>query len=797
MKLWKKMKENGNMKAMQRLFTAISLAVFTLTACQEEKTEGPGDHDNYFASVETFSPDTKTALGEGNSVVWSAEDCIAVFEDSSEGQAYQILDSYIGKNSGEFSLVEGLTANGTTAVDGAIAVYPFNENLNVRSSENAGYEITGINFPKEQRYSAGSFSDEAFPMAAFAPAGSKSLSFKNIGGILKLSLTGSYSVSRINLTGNSGEPISGSAIVTLGQDGIPSVKLSNDACASVTLICDPAIQLDTEKATDFYISVPPTDFEAGFTVTVTDSEGRNTIRNTDKPNAVKRSGILAMPEFAQNALVLMNNVSDSNWDLILSDLNQTALCFSYAETGSNELQAIMDGEHEIRMHFDDSGRPVSYYSDNMEVHIEYEESKAVYYFIIDGISSIDTASIINYPQVKSGTEGNIDFAIHIAGSKEWEMLWNKVSEKIETPFDGHVGDFIEAMNFLKATDGMESLAMAEYTESDDDLAKFIDLIKTKSTHRQNNDFIRYPVGIKAGGAKINEGQGVSFELQGTIKGYSNGKAFNFEYGMCYSATNEKPTFNDSVVSTVYVGNEGQTSVAIALPEWFEVSGLSEEKYYYRAFFKNRDTGEIFYSLNTEILEIADDEEARWVDLGLSVLWAAYNVGASSPEEYGTYFSWGEVEEKAEYTWNNYIFHNWSTNEYYFIGSEISGTSYDAASVKWGGGARMPTLDEIQELENECTFSRGISTLNGVAGQLITGPNGNSIFLPFAGRRYSIPTNPSLNIYDVGTVGVFWSGTFREQSKYYYGAYTLTTGYPSLSSQSDRYHGHPIRPVKSK
>ena len=84
-------------------------------------------------------------------------------------------------------------------------------------------------------------------MAAFAPAGSKSLSFKNIGGILKLSLTGSYSVSRINLTGNSGEPLSGSAIVTLGQDCIPSVKLSNDACASVTLICDPAIQLDTEN----------------------------------------------------------------------------------------------------------------------------------------------------------------------------------------------------------------------------------------------------------------------------------------------------------------------------------------------------------------------------------------------------------------------------------------------------------------------------------------------------------------------------------------------------------------------
>lgn len=784
------------MKAMQRLFTAISLAVFTLTACQEEKTEGPGDHDNYFASVETFSPDTKTALGEGNSVVWSAEDCIAVFEDSSEGQAYQILDSYIGKNSGEFSLVEGLTTNGTTAVDGAIAVYPFSENLNVRSSENAGYEISGINFPKEQRYSAGSFSDEAFPMAAFAPAGSKILSFKNIGGILKLSLTGSYSVSRINLTGNSGEPLSGSASVTLGQDGIPSVRMSDNASGSVSIVCTPAVQLDCNKATDFYISIPPTDFEAGFTVTLTDSEGRNTIKTTGKPNSVKRSRILAMPEFAQNALVLMNNVSDSNWDLILSDLNQSALCFSYAETGSNELLAIMDGEHEIRMHFDDSGRPVSYYSDDMEVHIEYIGDNATYYFIIDGTSIIETVSTVSEPQVKSGTEENVGTAIDIAGSNEWEQLWNKMEEKYETPLAEYIGDFIEAMDFLKATDSMESLAMAEYTESDDNLIKFIDLIKTKSTHSQNDDFIRYPVGIKAGGAKINEGQSVSFELQGTIKGYSNGKAFNFEYGMCYSATNEKPTFSDSVVSTVYVGNEGQTSVAIALPEWFEVSGLSEEKYYYRAFFKNRDTGEIFYSLNTEILEIADDEEARWVDLGLSVLWAAYNVGASSPEEYGTYFSWGEVEEKAEYTWNNYIFHDWSTNEYYFIGSEISGTSYDAASVKWGGGARMPTLEEVEELVNNCTIASG--NRNGIAGVLATGPNGNCIFLPYAGSRFSVPSDPGCNLYYDGSQCWFWSGTYNENTKYGYGAYMLSGGGQTLrKSSGDRYHGRSIRPVKNK
>lgn len=193
-------------------------------------------------------------------------------------------------------MVEGLVTEGTgTATDGAIAVYPFTENLSVTAAED-GYEITGITFPSEQIYAAGSFSDEAFPMTALAPSGSKNLSFKNIGGILKLSLTGSYSVSQITLAGNSDELLSGSATITIGPDGIPSVEMSDDASTSVTLICDPAVQLDSDKATDLYISIPPTNFEAGFTVTATSADSKTYSVSTDKKNNVARSRILAMPE---------------------------------------------------------------------------------------------------------------------------------------------------------------------------------------------------------------------------------------------------------------------------------------------------------------------------------------------------------------------------------------------------------------------------------------------------------------------------------------------------------------------
>ena len=320
-----KITENGKMKTMKKLITAASVVVLALTGCQEERFEGPGNSDNYFASVETFGSDTKTALGENRSVVWSAEDRIAVFEGSSEGLAYKVLDSYVGKSSGEFAEVEGLMTEGTGAgIGGIIAVYPFNEDLTVTSGANGDYLIEGISFPSEQKYIAGSFSDEAFPMTAVCENGSRNLSFKNIGGVLKLSLTGSYSVSQITLTGNSGEPLSGPATVTLGPDGIPSVTMSDDASTSVTLICDPAVQLDSEKATDFYISIPPTEFENGFTVTVTDENGLNSIKTTNKSNILGRSKILVMPGLSDDALIKMtydNDYIEGSHSFILSNGN--------------------------------------------------------------------------------------------------------------------------------------------------------------------------------------------------------------------------------------------------------------------------------------------------------------------------------------------------------------------------------------------------------------------------------------------------------------------------------------------
>ena len=140
---------------------------------------------------------------------------------------------------------------------------------------------------------------------------------------------------------------------------------------------------------------------------------------------------------------------------------------------------------------------------------------------------------------------------------------------------------------------------------------------------------------------------------------------------------------------------------------------------------------------------------EYVDLGLSVMWATCNVGASQPEEYGEFFSWGEVESKSAYFNNTYKFLEGA--------SKYSGGTYtkycesdgkivldpedDVAYVRWGENWRIPTDEEFGELLDNCIWA--IDTINGVVGyRAVSKINGNSIFLPAAGEMWYDNKTPS-------------------------------------------------------
>lgn len=156
-----------------------------------------------------------------------------------------------------------------------------------------------------------------------------------------------------------------------------------------------------------------------------------------------------------------------------------------------------------------------------------------------------------------------------------------------------------------------------------------------------------------------------------------------------------------------------------------------------------------------------------VDLGLpsGTLWADRNVGADSPEAYGDYFAWGETKPKSTYDWDTY---KWCRGWFDTMTKYCTKSSYgtvdnktvldledDAAYVNMGTEWRMPTFDEMEELCNKCTWTW--TTQNGTKGYKVTGPNGNSIFLPAAGWRY-----------DSNLIGEFcdyWSSSLYESKSY--------------------------------
>ena len=170
---------------------------------------------------------------------------------------------------------------------------------------------------------------------------------------------------------------------------------------------------------------------------------------------------------------------------------------------------------------------------------------------------------------------------------------------------------------------------------------------------------------------------------------------------------------------------------------------------------------------------------EYVDLGLSVKWATCNVGASSPEDFGDYYAWGETETKSSYDEDN-------CETYRKDIGDITGTDRDVAHVNWGGAWRMPTMDEIQELMDNCDLEW--TTQNEVEGLKVTSrKNGNSIFLPAAGWW----TGTSLDY--AGGSGRYWSSTPDEshtQGAYHLGLYS---GYRGRGWCS-RAPGHSVRPV---
>ena len=318
----------------------------------------------------------------------------------------------------------------------------------------------------------------------------------------------------------------------------------------------------------------------------------------------------------------------------------------------------------------------------------------------------------------------------------------------------------------------------------------------------NEKYTAFPV-IKLFNLEMLASPKLEFTLEGTIQtlsstctyksavlnGYVEGEE-NFTsistYGFIYGAS---PTLTDK--SGTMIAAAGNTDGSFAVT----IDGLSEETtYYYRAYLfvdGKPEYGEV-RSFKTKKKEMGEE-----VDLGLSVNWRGWRVGATKPEEYGNYFAWGETSQKEYYAWQSYFENPYDENNEW-IGSatttDVAGTDKDAATVILGEKWRMPTYEEVKELMEKCSWTW--SDYNGVKGYTVesnvAGYEGNFIFLPAAGNY------DKTSIKQEGSYGGYWSSTpLDSESKaaayifYFYGETIHST------QSSNRYTGRTIRPVTPK
>lgn len=252
---------------------------------------------------------------------------------------------------------------------------------------------------------------------------------------------------------------------------------------------------------------------------------------------------------------------------------------------------------------------------------------------------------------------------------------------------------------------------------------------------------------------------------------------------------------DFQVSMKIVMQDGSITMVYGIGVYDQVAfSLKDENPFLRVIYDMRTTKKFFISdiARIEWGEEPDPYQPEAVDMGLSVKWASFNVGATKPEENGDYFAWGEVEPKNEYSWATYklcqgtktTITKYCISSYYGQVDNLTTLEWtdDAATRNLGATWRMPTKDEWNELRDGCDW-KWINAYNKVGYQVTSKSTGNTIFLPAAG--WLLGTSVSQTRY-----GYYWSSEL-------YMNYMLSANQFSLDRiwvSCDRIYGASVRAV---
>ena len=289
---------------MKKGYVLQSLICLLAVSCSVQDMETlnpiPSEDNVFFASFESYpAPDTKVYVDNNNTVdgkmmlFWDAKDKISIFNESTLNQKYEFLGE-TGDNAGYFEYKSDGPGTGSTT-NYVCAVYPYQESTSLDDSG-----VLTLILPEEQSYREKSFGSGANTMVSTTDGEDNLLKFRNVGGYLVFKFFGigpensDLTIKSIKLKGRNGELLSGEATMTpvIGEN--PNIEMTSTAKKSITLKGKVKLGKEEAEATAFWMVVPPITFENGFTVTVTDKDGKVFIKETDEELTIQRNRVSKM-----------------------------------------------------------------------------------------------------------------------------------------------------------------------------------------------------------------------------------------------------------------------------------------------------------------------------------------------------------------------------------------------------------------------------------------------------------------------------------------------------------------------
>lgn len=272
----------------------------------------------FYAVVERDA--SRTHIDAEKLTYWNEDDRITIFV----GETYRrefAFDGFTGDPEGGFDQVSvDKPFYSSYDLDANYAIYPHDAknkltNYNRQDPSQGGYfEAT---FPSTQAYTPGSFAPGAFPMVAVTEdVDDGRLLFRNVGGCVCVSLYGTEQVVKsVTIRGNSGEPLAGRAKIEHKYGGVPTTTMQSQLSTSVSMTSSEGVTLggSAAEATQFWLAIPPTTFESGFTIEISGYYGGTFTKSTTKRQVVGRNTFLMMPAFKVDIATSETGMGVDGW----------------------------------------------------------------------------------------------------------------------------------------------------------------------------------------------------------------------------------------------------------------------------------------------------------------------------------------------------------------------------------------------------------------------------------------------------------------------------------------------------